>query len=41
MTLVYIKLGKFMISLLMTSYPQTESKIEEKTTKNLCFLYCH
>ena len=41
MTLVYIKLGKFMISLLMTSYPQTESKIEEKTTKKPWFLDCH
>ena len=32
---------KIMISLLITIYPQTESEIEEKTTKQPWFLDCH
>ena len=32
---------KIMISLLITTYPQTESEIKEKTTKQPWFLDCH
>ena len=32
---------KIIISLLITNYPQTESEIEEKTTKQPLFLDCH
>ena len=32
---------KIMISLLITNYPQTESEIKEKTTKQPWFLNCH
>ena len=32
---------KVMITLLITSYPQTESEIKERTTKQPWFLDCH